>query len=92
MADAGRWPKAARFDGKSWFQADVGPFPIWKKRKPLHEFLRYPADPLSVRATAGFLNRTEKSQLHFVEGFRERVRRHLERMRKLDRAFAVAAE
>jgi DNA (cytosine-5)-methyltransferase 1 len=92
MAKNGRWPRAARFDGKRRFEIEIGAFPVWKEREALHRFLRYPADPLSVRATAGFLSRTEQSRLRFIDGFRERVRRHLERMRNLDRGFALAAE
>lgn len=88
----GRWPRAARFDGKKCFEVEIGGYPIWKTRKPLHRFLKFPADLLSPRATAGFLKRTEISSLRFVDGFRERIRRHLERVRNLDNALAAPAE
>ena len=92
LSEKDRWPRAARFDGKRRFEVAIGSFPAWKARKPLHRFLKFPADLLSARATAGFLKRTEISRLRFVEGFRERVRRHLERMRYLDRALSIPAE
>lgn len=85
----GRWPKAARFDGERRSKVEIGPFPVWRDRPPLAEFLRYEGKPLSVRATSGFLSRTERGTLRFVPGFRERLREHLARM---ERPFAIAAE
>lgn len=75
-----RWPKAARFDGGSRFAVKIGDFPIWAERPPLTEFLQYSGKPLSLRATRGFLSRTERAKLKFPEGFREKLRRHLDRM------------
>ncbi len=92
LGKSGNWPRAARFDGNKRYRVEIGSYPIWKARKSLHCFLKFPADLLSTRATAGFLKRTDVSRLHFVEGFRERVQRHLERMRNLDRVLAVPAE
>ncbi|MCC6778028.1 MAG: DNA (cytosine-5-)-methyltransferase [Hyphomicrobiales bacterium] len=92
LANKGAWPKAARYDGRKRLAVEMGAYPVWKRRKPLHQFLKFQADLLSTRATAGFLKRTEIGTLRFVEGFRERVGRHLERMRDLDRAAATPAE
>jgi DNA (cytosine-5)-methyltransferase 1 len=92
LGTSGTWPRAARFDGCNRFSVTVGSYPIWKPRKTLHRFLRFPADLLSARATEGFLKGTEIGTLRFVDGFRDRVRRHLQRMRNLDRALAVPAE
>jgi DNA (cytosine-5)-methyltransferase 1 len=89
---SGGWPRAARFDGTDRIGVVIGSYPTWKQRKPLHRFLKFPADLLSTRATEGFLKRTEVSSLHFVDGFRERIRRHLQRMRNLDRALAMRTE
>jgi DNA (cytosine-5)-methyltransferase 1 len=92
------WPRAARFDGRTRREVKISGFPMWKKRKPLHEFLRYEPFPLSPRATAGFLSRIEKSSLRFVPGFKERVRAHLEHVRMIDTfvsvnsPFMIAAE
>jgi DNA (cytosine-5)-methyltransferase 1 len=77
----GSFPKAARFDGNRRHVVDIGAFPVWAERQPLHEFLRHKGVPLSVRATAGFLARAEASSLRFVPGFLDAVREHLCRMR-----------
>ena len=79
-AKPGSFPKAARFDGSKRHVVDIGAFPVWSKRQPLHKFLRREGLPLSVRATAGFLSRAEASSLHFVPGFLDAVRAHLHRM------------
>lgn len=89
---SGRWPRAARYDGQARKAVVINEFPRWLARPPLHMFLKYPADLLSSRATAGFLARTERSTLRFVDGFKERLKRHLLRMENLDRATRIAAE
>ena len=76
----GSFPRAARFDGARRHAVEVGMFPTWLKRQPLHKFLRYEGSPLSVRATAGFLGRAECSSLRFVPGFLDAVRAHLARV------------
>ncbi|HEX4556001.1 MAG TPA: DNA (cytosine-5-)-methyltransferase [Xanthobacteraceae bacterium] len=94
------WPKAARFDGTRRIRVQIGPFPVWKKRPPLTEFLKHAGRPLSARATRGFLSRTERGTLRFVPGFQDRLRAHLSLMEKnhlhvtanLDQPVAVAAE
>lgn len=88
----GRWPRAARFDGLHRRAVVINEFPQWLERPPLHRFLKYRADLLSSRATAGFLARTERSKLRFVDGFKDRLRSHLVRMQGLDRAMQIAAE
>ncbi|MEO8927832.1 MAG: DNA (cytosine-5-)-methyltransferase [Caulobacteraceae bacterium] len=93
---AGRWPRAARFDGRERKAVEIGAFPVWRARPALATFLLYPGKPLSARATAGFLARTERGALRFVPGFQDRLRAHLNVMRRdgvppLDFA-AVAAE
>jgi len=79
---AGTFPKAARYDGTRRLAVEIGSFPIWKKRPPLHRFLRFKGTLLSVRATAGFLSRAEASSLRFVPGFLDSVRAHLNNMRR----------
>jgi DNA (cytosine-5)-methyltransferase 1 len=76
----GRWPRAARFDGRRRFAVNISATPLWRDRPPLHEFLRFGTTPLSARATAGFLDRIEVSSLRFVTGFKEAVKDHLRRM------------
>jgi DNA (cytosine-5)-methyltransferase 1 len=76
------WPRAARYDGSRRIAVNIGAHPVWEKRQPLHKFLRYAGTPLSAKAAAGFLARTETSSLHFVPGFLEAVRDHLRRMER----------
>jgi len=93
---SGAFPKAARFDGSARKAVEIGPFPVWAKRAPLHRFLKYPGAPLSARATAGFLSRAEASSLRFVPGFLETLYNHLAGMRSVEpkrkAALPVAAE
>lgn len=87
----GRWPRAARFDGTARIAVEIGAFPVWEARPPLSEFLKYQGKPLSIRATQGFLDRTERSSLRFVDGFQDRLRAHLRKMAAIEVA-AIAAE
>jgi DNA (cytosine-5)-methyltransferase 1 len=90
LLGATRWPRAARYDGMNRYAVEISDFPIWVDRPPLTRFLRYPATPLSARATAGFLERTGRSKLRFVDGFRESVRVHLARMQRWDKEFELS--
>lgn len=90
FATANRLPRAARFDGKLRWAVEINAFPCWQSRMPLTEFLSYPGKPLSVRATRGFLGRTERAKLRFADGFQDRLRSHAERLEIPD--FAIAAE
>ncbi len=74
------WPKAARYDGERRIAVNIGMYPVWEKRRPLHKFLRHPGTELSSRATAGFLSRAAISSLRFPHGFLEAVRAHLDVM------------
>jgi len=93
---SGRWPKAARFDGRRRHAVSINAYPDWKERPALTDFLLYGGKPLSARATRGFLSRTERAQLRFAEGFQDRLRGHLRRMEMpvdaYEMEFAVAAE
>jgi DNA (cytosine-5)-methyltransferase 1 len=92
----GRWPKAARFDGRRRYAVSINAYPQWKARPTLTEFLRHDGKPLSARATRGFLSRTERAALRFADGFQDRLRGHLYRMEAHERAsdtrLAIAAE
>jgi DNA (cytosine-5)-methyltransferase 1 len=76
------WPKAARYDGTQRIAVNISAHPVWLKRAPLHKFLAYDGLPLSTKATAGFLSRTEVSSLRFVPGFIAAVRAHLRQMER----------
>lgn len=94
LAGQRRWPRAARYDGDQRHAVDIGSYPVWEERTPLHEFLRYPGKPLSIRATRGFLSRAERAKLRFQPGFLDLLRAHASRMEGEPAcdAFAVAAE
>lgn len=75
-----RWPRAARFDGTTRHAVEINEFPQWAARAPLEKFLQHSGKPLSVRATKGFLSRTERAKLRFAPGFQDRIRDHLQIM------------
>lgn len=75
-----RWPKAARSDGNMRFKVSINAFPAFALRPALVEFLNYSGKDLSIRATKGFLSRTERSSLNFPSGFQDRLKRHLMKM------------
>ncbi len=80
---AGRpWPRAAWNLGQGRFAADVSAWPARRTRMHLQEFLRFPTEPLSAKATAGFLSRARSGSLRFPPGFLAEVERHLGRMRE----------
>lgn len=80
LSAGARWPRAARFDGVVRRRVEISDFPVWAERAPLHFFLDHPGKPLSARASAGFLARTERARLRFAPGFREAVAAHLSAM------------
>lgn len=88
---SGSFPKAARFDGRKRRVVEIGMYPLWRKRSPLHKFLRYEGTLLSCRATAGFLARAKGSSLRFVPGFIAAVEAHLARMEHRREADEAAA-
>lgn len=78
IPNGSRWPRAARGSLGERYSVYAGSAPVYRERTDLHEFLKYPGVPLSIRATRGFLSRAEKSSLRFKPGFLDRVRAHLE--------------
>jgi DNA (cytosine-5)-methyltransferase 1 len=82
LPSGSRWPVAAWCMGGDIYEAHVSRWPKKYKRTPLVAFLKYPSKPLSARATAGFLLRTEKGSLRFPAGFLEAVDAHLSRMER----------
>lgn len=77
LATADRWPVAAWGEHGSAWKANVSSWPRYDPRQSLAEFLHFPTKPLSVRATAGFLNRTRRSRLRFPDGFIAGLEQHL---------------
>lgn len=78
----GKAPRAARFDGRHRFSVDIGRDPIGLRPRGLVEFLEdtHGQQLLSLKATLGFLGRTQRAKLRFEPGFLEAVRRHAEVM------------
>jgi DNA (cytosine-5)-methyltransferase 1 len=71
------WPKAACNLGQGRRAVHASEWPVRRPSTPLDRFLEFAPEPLSVKATAGFLKRTQASSLHFPEGFLEAVESHL---------------
>lgn len=79
MSTQGKLPRAARFDGNSRFAVDISADPLGCRPPALADFLSdYEGQqPLSLKATLGFLSRTRRAKLRFEPGFIESVERHL---------------
>lgn len=75
-----RWPNAAYNVGAGRYAADVSTFPVITQAKPLEEFLRHPTEPLSAKATSGFLERANRAALRFPDGFILALETHLARI------------
>lgn len=75
----GSAPRAARFDGRSRYAVDISADPLGVVPCPLLHILEDPAklEPLSAKATLGFLSRTRRAKLRFEPGFIAAVERHL---------------
>jgi DNA (cytosine-5)-methyltransferase 1 len=73
------WPSAGWNTGEGRFGMEMSTFPCRSRRKPLAEWLRHPGKSLSLRATAGFLSRTERSSLRFPARFLDLLQRHRDR-------------
>lgn len=80
--DAGRLPRAARFDGEKRYAVEIGTDVVGLKPPTLKQFLEEPYSPLSHKAAAGFYARAKESttKLRFADGFLEAVKTHRDRM------------
>ena len=77
MHKKGGWPKAGWNVGSGRFGAEISTYPCLRKIPRLEDWLKYPIKPLSIRATSGFLGRTERSSLRFPPRFLEFLRKYL---------------
>lgn len=75
-----KWPRVSWNVGEGRFTANISSWPKRHKRRHLQDFLLDELEPLSLKATSGFFERTKKSSLRFPEGFLQTVERHLKRM------------
>lgn len=82
FAVVGKAPRAARFDGKQRHAVEISVDPVGIRPPPLTSFLidRDGEQPLSIKATLGFLSRTRRAKLRFEPGFIQAVEHHLVRM------------
>jgi DNA (cytosine-5)-methyltransferase 1 len=71
-----RWPTAAWGDGDGAWAADLSAWPRHDPAFPLADFLEYPTEPLSARASKGFLRRARMGNLRFPDGFIADVELH----------------
>jgi DNA (cytosine-5)-methyltransferase 1 len=78
------WPRAAWNVGDGRFSAGLSTWPLATQGPHLVDFLRYEPNPLSQRATAGFLSRFKASRLQKPPGFVEALERHLAKMTESD--------
>ena len=79
LRDGEPWPSAAYNIGKSRFKVPSDPFPVNYKSRSISAFLKFDSQPLSQRATAGFLSRIEESSLHPPKLLLTSLRRQLTR-------------
>lgn len=81
LSPKGTYAAGRKFDGErslppaAWgqrgqiFTIPVSSFPIRRRYRHLHSFLKFPTTPLSYRAASGFLDRATNSRLRFEPGF-----------------------
>lgn len=77
ISRSGPWPDSAYGDGTGIWEIDASAWPVAWKRRPILDFLQFPLQPLSARATAGFLSRAKKGRLRLADGFLADVAYHL---------------
>jgi DNA (cytosine-5)-methyltransferase 1 len=78
--NGGRWPKAAWGRPGERREVPVSLWPVQWDRPHLLDYLEFEPQPLSVRATAGFLERAERGNLRIPEDFLCEAHAHLESM------------
>lgn len=78
--DHRHWPAAAWNVGVGRQGVEASDWPLRRRYCSLEDFLRYPPNLLSAKATAGFLRRAEVARLRFPLGFLDALRAHLQRM------------
>ena len=74
------WPRAAWNIGTGRYTTELSSWPVARRGPHFLEFLKFAPEPLSVKATSGFLGRAATGSLRFPPGFLEAVGAHLKRM------------
>lgn len=70
------WPTAAWNVGQGRTEIKASEWPVRWRYKSLHEVLGSALPPLSMKATNGFLSRTDAAKLRFPDGFLKAIRAH----------------
>jgi DNA (cytosine-5)-methyltransferase 1 len=78
--EGGRWPQAAWGHAGDRRYLETTMWPVSRPRPHLLDFLKHESKPLSARATAGFLDRTERGNLRISGDFILDARAHLAMM------------
>ncbi|NZA27212.1 DNA cytosine methyltransferase [Luteimonas sp. SJ-92] len=76
LPETGSWPSAAWCYGRKRRAADVSDWPVAMEQLHLAPFLKHPLQPLSKRATNGFLSRLMRSTLNYDPQFAEALAQH----------------
>ncbi len=87
MKRTGAWPLAAWGRAGSEYAVECSTSPRSVHCPHLHDFLKYPVVPLSEKAAAGFLSRTQQGTLRFVPEFIADLKSYVNR----GRLFSLAA-
>lgn len=83
--DAGTpWPDSAWNVGSGRYFGSLSHWPFRTDGVALARFLKYPPEPLSVKATSGFLSRFKKSTLRKPPGFVEALEAHVDRLSRVE--------
>lgn len=80
LTDHRHWPTAAWNVGQGRTRVIASEWPVRRALVPLEQFLRHPLNPLSAKATSGFLRRARQAKLRFPDGFLDALNTHLQRM------------
>ena len=80
MTPTDRWPTAAWGGPGGRYRTPVSEWPEHTPTPGILEFLRYDLEPLSERASVGFLKRALNSRLKFPDGFLSDVAEHARQM------------
>ena len=75
-----KWPTAAWGEKGARYQVDISEWPKCYSYTPLADFLKFPASPLSLRATKGFDQRLKASSLRRPTEFDSALSSHIEYM------------
>ena len=84
MKGSDKWPAAAWGVGGKRAKSVAGTWPVRRQGPPLADFLKYSLEPLSHRATLGFLTRLLNSRLNVDEDFIVDLENHLINMNHVE--------